>query len=257
MDARTRGAGPGSPDRFLHCRVVWDDAEQVGVWVANGDQPGWAWRERVDVIEAVADRALGQVRDEARGADLALDAVEVLRDPRMLVPLTIAAVVQVAAVHAGLPVTAAGLLGDTAGKLGRRLLAATSGRDRDPAVCYADFDYDADTRRTQPENPEIQKVDRTSRHDAIGELLDPRRDGATRADRGTTAARDTGRGSLHDVQPVRAARAGPGVARPVPPDRPQPTDPNRLRGVTPNRLRGVTPNRKRGSRGGRGGREGR
>jgi len=249
MDARTRGAGPGSPDRFLRCRVVWDGAGEVGVWVANGDQPGWAWRQPVEVIEKVADRAFDQVRDEARGAGMALDAVEVLRDPQMIVPLTIAAVAQVAAVHAGIPVLIAKLIGDAAGKLGQRLLAPESGPDRDPAVCYVDFDYDADTRRTWPENPEIQKVDRTSRDDATGELLDPRRDGTTRADRGTTATRDTGRGTLHDVQPVRAARAGPGVARPVPPDRPQPTDRNRLRGVTPNR--------KRGSRGGRGGREGR
>ena len=249
MDARTRGSGPGSPDRFLHCRVVWDDAEEVGVWLANGDEPDWAWRERVDVIEAVADRALEQVRDEARGADLALEAVEVLRDPRMLVPLTIAAVVQVAAIHAGLPVTAARLLGDAAGKLGRRLLAATSGRDRDPAVCYADFDYDADTRGTWPENPEIQKVDRTSRQDAIGELLHPRRDRTARAARATPAARDLGRGMSQTARPTRVARAGIGVARPVPPTRSQPTD----RGNT---LRGVTPG-KRQSRGGRGGREGR
>jgi len=42
MDARTRGAGAGAPDRFLRCRVVWDDAEEVGVWVANGGEPGWA-----------------------------------------------------------------------------------------------------------------------------------------------------------------------------------------------------------------------
>ncbi len=86
MDARTRDAGLGSPDRFLHCRVVWDDAEEVGVWVANGDKPELVWRERVEVIEAVADRALEQVRDEARGADLALDAVEVLRDPQRRSP---------------------------------------------------------------------------------------------------------------------------------------------------------------------------
>src|SRR6204780_4061723 len=180
MDARTRGAGAGAPDRVLHCRVVWDDAEEVGAWVANGDEPGWALRQRVEVVETGADRAFEQVRDEARGADLALEAVEVLRDPRMLVPLTIAAVVQVAAIHAGLPVTSARHLGDAAGKRGRRLLAATSGRDRDPAVCYADFDYDADTRGTWPENPEIQKVDRTSRQDAIGELLHPRPDRAGR-----------------------------------------------------------------------------
>ncbi len=69
MDARTRGAGPSSPDSFLHCRLVWDDTEEVGVWVANGEQPGRALRQRVEVIEAVADRALEQVRDEARGAD--------------------------------------------------------------------------------------------------------------------------------------------------------------------------------------------
>lgn len=250
MDARTRGAEAGAPDRLLHCRVVWDDAEEVGVWVANGDEPGWALRQRVEVVEMVADRALEQVRDEARGADLALDAAEVLRDPRMLVPLTIAAVVQVAAIHAGLPVTAAKLLGDAAGKLGRRLLAATSGRDRDPAVYYVDFDYDADTRRTRPENPEIQKVDSTSRHDAIGELLDPRRDRTTRAVRGTPAARDLGRGMPQTARPTRAARADTGIARPVPPARSQPTD-------RANRLRGVTPDRKRQSRGGRGGREGR
>jgi hypothetical protein len=255
MDARTRGAGAGAPDRVLHCRVVWDDAEEVGVWVANGDEPGWALRQRVEVVETVAGRAFEQVRDEARGADLALDAVEVLRDPRMLVPLTIAAVVQVAAIHAGLPVTAAKLLGDAAGKLGQRLLAATSDRDRDPAVYYVDFDYDADTRRTRPENPAIQKVDRTSRHDAIGDLLDPRRDRGTRADRatpadrGTTAARDTGRGTLQDVQPTRAARAGPGVARRVLPD--PPTDRNRLRGVTREQPRS------RGDRDGRGGLDGR
>jgi len=71
MDARTRGAGAAAPDRFLRCRVVWDDTEEVGVWVANGDEPEWAWRQRVEVVEAVADRALEQVRDEARGADLA------------------------------------------------------------------------------------------------------------------------------------------------------------------------------------------
>ena len=250
MDARTRGAGAGAPDRVLHCRVVWDDAEEVGVWVANGDEPGWALRQRVEVVETVADRAFEQVRDEARGADLALDAVEVLRDPRMLVPLTIAAVVQVAAIHAGLPVTAAKLLGDAAGKLGQRLLAATSGRDRDPAVYYADFGFDADTRRTRPENPEIQRVDRTSRHDAIGELLDPRRERTTRAARGTPAARDLGRGMPQTARPTRAARADTGIARPVPPARSQPTG----RG---NRLRGVTPDPKRQSRGGRGGREGR
>jgi hypothetical protein len=250
MDARTRGAGAGAPDSVLHCRVVWDDAEEVGVWVANGDEPGWALRQRVEVVETVADRAFEQVRDEARGAGLALDAVEVFRDPRMLVPLTIAAVVQVAAIHVGLPVTAAKLLGDAAGKLGRRLLAATSGPDRDPAVCYVDFDYDADTRRTRPENPEIQKVDRTSRHDAIGELLDPRRERTTRAARGTPAARDLGRGMPQTARPTRVARAGTGIARPVPPARSQPTD----RG---NRLRGVTPDPKRQSRDGRGGREGR
>jgi hypothetical protein len=214
MDARTRSAGPGSPGRFPHCRVVWDGAGEVGVWVANGEQRDQVWRQRVEVIEAVADRALEQVRDEARGVDLALDAVEVLRDPRMLVP------------------------------------APESGRDRDPAVYYVDFDYDADTRRTRPENPAIRKVDRTSRHDAIGELLDPGRDRTTRAARATPAARDLGRGMSQTARPTRAARAGPGVARPAPPARSQPTD----RGNT---LRGVSPDRKRGSRGGRGGREGR
>ena len=268
MNARTRDARPGSPDRFLHCRVVWDDAEEVGVWVANGDKTELVWRERVEVIEAVADRALEQVRDEAHRADLALDAVEVLRDPRMLVPLTIAAVVQVAAIHAGLPVTAARLLGDVAGKLGQRLLAATSGRDRDPAVYYAgfDFDYNADTGRARSEDPEIQKIDRTSRADAIGELLDPRRDGTARADRetradrgtradrrtragrGTPAAGETSRGTLPDVQavqPPRASPVAPGVGRRVVPD--PSTDCNRLRGV----------DLQSRSRGGRDSREGR
>ena len=185
---RTRGAGPGSPDRLPHCRVVWDGAGEVGVWVADGDQPGCAWRQPVEVIGAVADRAFDQVRDEARGAGVALDAVEVLRDPRMIVPLTIAAVVQVAAVHAGIPVLIAKLIGDAAGNLGQRLLAAESGPDRDQAVRYVDFDYDYDTStgigRTRPENPAIRRADRTSRHDAIGELLDPRRDRTTRAARG-------------------------------------------------------------------------
>ena len=250
---RTRGAGPGSPDRLPHCRVVWDGAGEVGVWVADGDQPGCAWRQPVEVIGAVADRAFDQVRDESRGAGVALDAVEVLRDPRMIVPLTIAAVVQVAAVHAGIPVLIAKLIGDAAGNLGQRLLAAESGPDRDQAVRYVDFDYDYDTStgigRTRPENPAIRRADRTSRHDAIGELLDPRRDRTTRAARGAPAARDLGRGMSQTARPTRVARAGIGVARPVPPTRSQPTD----RGNT---LRGVTPG-KRQSRGGRGGREGR
>jgi hypothetical protein len=253
MDARTRRAGPGSPDGSPHCRVVWDGTGEVGVWVANGDQPGWAWRQPVEVIEAVADRAFEQVRDDARGADLALDAVEVLRDPRMIVPLTIAAVVQVAAVHVGLPVTVAKLLGDAAGKLGQRLLAETSGRDQDPGILYADFGYDVSAERTRPADPEIQKADRASRHDAIGELLDGRRDRTPRAARAAPAARNLSRGTSRDVQPARAARAGKGVARLVFPGQPQPTDPG-------SRLRGVSPDRKRGSRddrGSRGGVEGR
>jgi hypothetical protein len=256
MDARTRGAGPGSPDRLPHCRVVWDGAGEVGVWVANGDQPGWAWRQPVEIIGAVADRAFDQVRDEARGAGMALDAVEVLRDPRMIVPLTIAAVVQVAAVHAGIPVLIAKLIGDAAGNLGQRLLAAESGPDRDQAVRYVDFDYDYDTStgtgRTRPENPAIRRADRTSRHDAIGELLDPRRDRTTRAARGTPAARDLGRGMPQTARPTRAARADTGIARPVPPARSQPTD----RG---SRSRNVTREqpRSRGDRDGRGGLDGR
>jgi hypothetical protein len=253
MNARTRRVGPGSPDGSPHCRVFWDGTGEVAVWVANGDQPGWAWRQRIEVIEAVADRALDQVRDEARGAGLALDAVEVLRDPRMIVPLTIAAMVQVAAVHAGIPLTTAKLLGDAAGKLGQRLLGPGSGRDQDPAVCYIDFGYDADAGRTRPENPEIHNLDRTPRGDAIGELLDPRRDGTTRADRGTSADRGrpaagvTRRGTSQDVRPARAARVGPDVARRVLPD--PLTDRNKLRGVS----RGQPQSRgDRDSRGGRG-----
>src|ERR1700728_5323190 len=132
MNARTRRVGPGSPDGSPHCRVFRDGTGEVAVWVANGDQPGWPWRQRIEVIEAVADRALDQVRDEARGAGMALDAVEVLRDPQMIVPLTIAAVAQVAAVHAGIPVLIAKLIGDAAGKLGQRLLAPGAGRDQEP-----------------------------------------------------------------------------------------------------------------------------
>lgn len=257
MAARTRRAEPGSPDRFPHCRVVWDAAdEEVGVWVANGDQQDWAWRQRIEVIEAVAGRALDRARDEARGADLALDAVEVLRDPRMIMPLTIAAVVQVAAVHAGIPIPMAKLIGDAAGKLGQRLLAAEPGRGRDTGVYYVDFDYDTGTCRTQPDDPAIQKASRASRGDAVGELIGPRRDRTTRAaldspasrqaDPGTPAAPGLRRSALQDDKPVRAALADPAIAPRVSPAGSQPAK----RG---NRLRGATPDRKRQSRGGRGG----
>lgn len=255
MAATTRRAGPGSPDRVPHCRVVWDGAGEVGVWVANGDQPGWAWQQRVDVIETVADRAFEQARGKARGAGMALDAVEVLRDPRMIVPLTIAALVQVAAIHVGIPVMAAKLLGDAAGKLGRRFLAAEAGGGQDPVIRYADFDYDVGAERTRPESPEIKRADRASRHDAVGELLDARRDRPTRAVRQAPVARrapaapGTGRAALRAVQPVPPPHAGRPVARPVRPDAPQPADRDNL-------LRGVSPQRKRGSRGGRGGRGG-
>jgi hypothetical protein len=251
MDATTRAVGRDPGDSIRRCRVIWDaDGREASVWVANGDEVGWVSRQRVDVIRAVADRAVEQVRDEARGADMALDAIEVLRDPRMIVPLTIAAVAQVAAVHAGIPTPVAKLIGDAAGKLSQRLLTAESGRDADPAVRYGDFDYDIATGRTWPDDPEIKRADRASRHDAIDGLLDPRRDAATRAARGTPAARNLSRGTVQDVQPVRAARAGTGVARSVPPARSQPTD----RG---NKLRGVTPDRKGRSRGGRDGVDGR
>ena len=214
MTATTRGVRPGSPDRLAHCRVVWDGgAEEAGVWVANGDQEGWPWRQRIEVIEAVAGRAVDQARNQARGADLALDAVEVLRDPRMIVPLTIAAVVQVAAIHVGFPVPMAKLIGDAAGKLGQKLVAADSGRDRDTGVYYVDFDYDTGTRSIRPDDPAIRTADRASRDDAVGELIDPRRDRTTRAARGTPAARSLSRGRLQDDKPVRAARAGPGIAR--------------------------------------------
>jgi hypothetical protein len=78
MNAATRGAMPGSSDRFPHFCVVWEAAEaEVGVWATSGDERDWIWRQRVSVIEEVANRAFDHARDEARGADLALDAVHV------------------------------------------------------------------------------------------------------------------------------------------------------------------------------------
>ncbi len=206
MDANTRGAGADSPDspvRVPHCRVVWDAAgAEVGVWVANGDEPGWVRRQRVEVITEFADRALEHVRDELPGAEMAVDAVEALRDPRTIVSLTIAAVAQVAAVHAGIPVTAAKLIGDAAGRLGQRLLAGESDRDQDPAVRYLDFDYDTQACAPRPEDPPIEKAGRGSRHDAVGELLD-RRGTQTRGNRGDRSRRGT---ALTGCQPGHAAR---------------------------------------------------
>lgn len=248
MNATTRGAGPGSRDRFPHCRVVWDaDGAEVSVWVANGDEPGWVRRQRIEVIEAVAGRAFEHVRDAAPGAEMAVDAVEVLQDHRTIVSLTIAALVQVAAVHAGIPVPAAKLIGDAAGKLGRGLLNTESGGDRDPAVRYVDFDYDTDTDRTRPEEPGIRRADRASGRDAVGELLDPhRRDRGTRAGVATRASPGLSRVVPKEGPPPRAARAETGTARPIPPARPRPA-------ARDSRLRGVTRKQQPGSRGGRGG----
>lgn len=153
--------------------------------------------------------------------------------------------------HAGIGLPMAKLIGDAAGKLEQRLLVTESGRGQDPAVSYVEFGYDADTGRTRPEDPAIQKADRISRDDAVGELLDARRNRTIPAARGTPAARDRdlSPGALQDVQPTRAPRAGAGIARPVLSARSKPAD----RG---NRLRGVAPDRKRRSRGGRGGVDG-
>jgi len=201
--------------------MVWHrDAAKVGVWVPGGDGPDWTW-QRADVIEAFTVRAFDRVRDEARGADMALDAVEVIRDPQTVVSLAIAALVEVAMVHAGVPLTAAKLIGDVAGRLGRSLLAEDPGGDRGPAVRYVDFDYD-DTGRTSPEKPEIQRADRVSPPDATGELLD--RGGVTRS----------------------------ALVEPVPPNLSRGTSPD-TRSLPPDlgRLKGAMPNRNRGSRGGR------
>jgi hypothetical protein len=246
MNAATRGAVPGSPDRFPRFRVVWDAAEaEVGVWAASGDERDWIWRQRVSVIEEVANRAFDHARDEARGADLALDAVQVLRDPRMVVPLTIAAVVQVAAVHVGIAVPVAKLIGDAAGKLGQRLLAAESGGDRDPAVRYVDFSYDTGTRRTRPGDPAARSESRASRSDVTGELLGSRRrDGGTRAALTGPAPRNLSRDASQQTQ--RAALVDPDNARSIPPAPSRPT----VRGT---RSRSATPERKPPSRGGRGG----
>jgi hypothetical protein len=170
--------------RVRRCRVAWDaGASEVGVWAPNGEGPDWAW-QRVDVIEAFTVGTVDQVRDEAPGAGMALDAVEVLRDPQTAISLTIAALVEVAMVHAGVPPTAAKLIGDVAGRLGRRLLAADSGGDRGPGVPYADFDYDPGTGRTWPEKPQIGRAERGSPPDAPGDLPDPRRH-----DSGSTGSR--------------------------------------------------------------------
>ena len=269
MDANTRGAGADSPDspdspvRVPHCRVVWDAAgAEVGVWVANGDEPGWVRRQRVEVITEFADRALEHVRDELPGAEMAVDAVEALRDPRTIVSLTIAAVAQVAAVHAGIPVTAAKLIGDAAGRLGQRLLAGESDRDQDPAVRYLDFDYDTQACAPRPEDPAIQKAGRGSRHDAVGELLD-RRGTQTRGDRsdrsdrtgGARRSRDVSRVTPQGGQPTsRAAGAGPGISGRVPGTGSKIARGGSQPAARGDRSRAITPKRQPRSRGGRGGR---
>lgn len=217
MDATDlRGRRPG-------CRVALDaDAAEVSVWMANGDGPDWTC-ERVDVIEAFTDGTFDRARDEARGAGMALDAVEVVRDPRTVVSLTIATLVQVAMVHAGVPPMAAKLIGDMAGKLGRSLLADEADGDQGPAVCYVDFDYD-DTGRIRGEEPEIQRADRVPRPSAAGELLD--REETPRAAR---------------AQPVPRSRGTSPGTRSLPPDL------GRLSGVAP------IHNRESRGRGGRGG----
>jgi hypothetical protein len=220
------------------CRVAWDAAgREVGVLVINGDE-SWIEKQRID-FEATAGQAIERIRDDAPGAEMALDAVEVLRDPETLVSLTIAALVQVAAVHAGLPALAAKLLGDAAGRLGRALLSAEPGGDRDPAVCYADlgYDYEPGTSRTWVEDPSTREAHPASRGVTLDSVLAPRR--ADTTDRAGRAARADRPGLVSPAMPQEdvgraALRANP---------------PPRLTG----RDRGLYPP----SRGGREGRPGR
>ena len=198
------------------CRVAWDAAgREVGVSVINGDKSSIE-KQRIDA-EAIAGQAIGRIRDDAPGAELALDAVEVLRGPETLVSLTITALVQVAAIHVGLSALAAKLLSDAAGKLSRALLSAEPGGDRAPAVCYADLDYDYDpgTDRIRIEDPSTRAAHPASRGDTLDSLLAPRRSDTTgrvgragRADRPRLVSpampqEDVGRAALRANPPPR------------------------------------------------------
>ena len=234
MDAIAPGVGPASPIQLPHCRVVWNPIErEVGVGVANGDESGRVCVQRVAVIEAVANRAFEQVHGEVRGAETVLDAVKVLRDPRVIISWTIAAVAQAAAMRAGIPVPMARLIGDAAGKLGQRLLDGESGWSQGRAVRYLDFDYDTQARKPRPEAPAIRDAGLTSRDDATRKLLrsydrgrqtrtsrvtpsSPSRSRGTRQQPASRLdqSRDAGSVQREGPGPRSAPRASPGRSRP-------------------------------------------
>jgi hypothetical protein len=141
----TISSGGAAASVLWHCKVIWDGKkQQVSVGVTNGDGSVPVWRtEQVETAVTVAKRELGEVSDDIHEVETISGAAELLRDPgATILSRAIAAVTQVAALHAGLGVAAAKLIGMAAGRLAQDKLANRADRDR----IHADLEFDCDIR---------------------------------------------------------------------------------------------------------------
>lgn len=178
METMSAGMGQAPVARYQY-RVIWNPAgDEVAVSVLRGDGSSLAsCRQHVEIIEAFVDQA----REGIHEASTTLATVEAVRDSRSAVAMAIAAISQVAAAHAGIPMWAAKIIGNIAGKLGRRLLGDSPDRGESDSVArYLDFGCDVQSQEpgpgepgvtVRPEEPEVTRFPGPSPEHSVRALI--------------------------------------------------------------------------------------
>jgi hypothetical protein len=184
------GSGRSPAGRPVQVRLVWDGwpGEIEGVRVRNVNTRTYSSvrpteRLAADVREAfahfVADGIVAAVwpapgtglGPPASSAEL-LNVTEELLDPRLLAAEVVRVIVQIAAVHAGIPPFVARVMGQAAGDLFTELLSPDPGASEVQAVQYVDFALSVEDG-SLINSPALPQIATAGTANAIDKLLGP------------------------------------------------------------------------------------
>ena len=125
-----------------------------------------------DIVAAVCPAPGTGIGPPASSAEL-LNVTEKLLDPRLLAAEAVRVIVQIAAVHAGIPPFAARVMGQAAGDLFTQLASPDPAAPKVQAVQYVDFALSAAEDGSLIDNPALPQIATAETVDAIDKLLGP------------------------------------------------------------------------------------
>lgn len=125
-----------------------------------------------DVVAAVCPASGTGMGPPASGAEL-LDVTDGLLDPQLLGAEVVRVIVQIAAIHAGIPPFVARLMGQAAGDLFTKLASPDPNVPKVQAVQYVDFALSAAEDGSLINDPALPQIDTAAAANAIDKLLGP------------------------------------------------------------------------------------